>query len=177
MSWKVGLSKKIALEYGLYCIVEKDDISFSRKYDLTPRRKMKDDLSQKDYTEIWYLFQMFWKYSLSKKDRAGIWYFLYYLESWYFVPKNMVFFPGWKMRMRWPFSRNTRERIFHLIYSTFPLPKNQRWSYSANIHLLVIDTLDLHPRKSSRNSPYLHGGLYRRFEIFLSSKKSRKLST
>ena len=29
-----GLSKKIALEYDLSCIISKDDISFSRKYDL-----------------------------------------------------------------------------------------------------------------------------------------------
>ena len=34
-SWKDGLSKKIAVEYDLSCIIEKDDISFSRKYDLT----------------------------------------------------------------------------------------------------------------------------------------------
>ena len=34
-SWKDGLSKKIALEYDLSCIIGKDDISFSRKYDLT----------------------------------------------------------------------------------------------------------------------------------------------
>ena len=34
-SWKDGLSKNIALEYDLSCIIRKDDISFSRKYDLT----------------------------------------------------------------------------------------------------------------------------------------------
>ena len=40
--------------------------------------------------------------------------------------------------------------IFHA-----PLPKkkkNQRWSYSAKIHLKVIDILAQHPRKSSSNS-------------------------
>ena len=31
---KDGSSKKIALEYDLFCIIKKDDISFSRKYDL-----------------------------------------------------------------------------------------------------------------------------------------------
>ena len=34
--WKDGLSKKIALENDLSCIIGKDDISFFRKYDLTP---------------------------------------------------------------------------------------------------------------------------------------------
>ena len=32
--WKDGLSKKIALEYNLSCVIGKDDIFFSRKYDL-----------------------------------------------------------------------------------------------------------------------------------------------
>ena len=34
-SGKDGLSKKIVVEYDLSCIIRKDDISFSRKYDLT----------------------------------------------------------------------------------------------------------------------------------------------
>ena len=46
-SWKDGLSKKIALEFDLSCIIGKYDISFSQKYDLTSRRKMKDDLPEK----------------------------------------------------------------------------------------------------------------------------------
>ena len=33
--WKNGLSKNIALEHDLSCIIGKDDISYSRKYDLT----------------------------------------------------------------------------------------------------------------------------------------------
>ena len=33
---KDGLSKKIALEYDPSCIIGKDDISFSRTFDLTP---------------------------------------------------------------------------------------------------------------------------------------------
>ena len=34
MFCKDGLSKKIALEYDLSCIIRKDDVSFSQKYDL-----------------------------------------------------------------------------------------------------------------------------------------------
>ena len=44
---KDGLSKNITLEYDLSCIIEKDSISFSQKYDVFSRRKVKDDLSQK----------------------------------------------------------------------------------------------------------------------------------
>ena len=107
-SWKDGLSKKIALEYNLSCIIGKDGISFSQKYDLTPRWKMKNDLFQKNYMEIWYFFQMFWKDGLFKKDRvkkdrAGIWSFLYYLGTWHCFPENMSFFP-------WMENERERER-------------------------------------------------------------------
>ena len=85
-------------------------------------------------------------------------------------PKTRYFFPGWKMRERWPFSRHTRKHdIFNLICSTPPAEKNQRWSYPAKIHLKVINTLDWHARKSSSNSLYLRGDLYRRFHILLSN--------
>ena len=76
------------LEFDLSCIIGKDYISFSWKYDLASRRKMKDDLSKKKYTEIWYLLQMFWKDGLFKKDCAGTWSFLYYLERWYFFSRK-----------------------------------------------------------------------------------------
>ena len=76
-SRKDGLSKKIALEYDLSCIIGKDDISFSQKYDLTPRRKMKDDLSQKKYTEIWYFLQKRERWPSSSNTRKhGIFYLI-----------------------------------------------------------------------------------------------------
>ena len=87
-SWKDGLSKQIALEYGLSCIMGKDVISFSRKYDLICWTE----------NEIWYFLQMFWKDGLFKKDRTGIWFFLYYLERWYFLPKTWCFFLGREVR-------------------------------------------------------------------------------
>ena len=62
------------------------------------RRKMKDDLSQKKYTEIWYFFQTFWKDSLFKKGCTGTRSFSYYLERWYFFPENTIFFLGQEVR-------------------------------------------------------------------------------
>ena len=64
------------------------------------RRKMKDDLSQKKYTEIWYFLQIPRKDSLSKKNRAGIWSFLHYRHRWYFIPGKYDIFSldgKWKM--------------------------------------------------------------------------------
>ena len=132
---------------------------------------MKDDFSQKNYTGI-YFFRMFWKDGLFKKDRAGIWSFLYYLETWYCFPENMVFFL-WMENERDDLSQEIHGNMIFSIYylSRPPYQKNQIWSYSAKIHLTVIDILDRHPRKSSSNSLYLHGGLYRYFDILLSSKK------
>lgn len=51
MFWK-DFSKKvfpneIALEYDLSSTIRKNDISFSRKYDIVSCQKVKDDLSQK----------------------------------------------------------------------------------------------------------------------------------
>ena len=91
-------------------------------------------------------------------------------SSW----KTWYFFPGWKMRERRPFSRNTRKHdIFYLICSTPPCKnKNQRRSYPAKIHLKVIDIPDRHLRKGSSKSLYLHGDPYRHFHILQFSKKN-----
>ena len=79
---------------------------FPKNMILHLRRKMKNDLSQKKYTEIWYFLQTFWKDGLFKRGHAGTWSFLYYLERWYFFSENIIFFP-WAGSERWPFWRNT----------------------------------------------------------------------
>ena len=43
--------KKNSLEYGPSCFIRKNGISFTRKYDLFFRCKMKDHLSQKNFME------------------------------------------------------------------------------------------------------------------------------
>ena len=174
---KDGFSKKIALEFGLSCIIGKDDISFFRKYDLTPGREMKDDLSQKNIRSEKEI-QIFWKDGLFKKDRAGTWSFLYYLERWYFFPKNMVFFPWSENERRMTFLKKYTETwyfLFAMFHATPCEKKNQRRSYPTKIHLKVIDIPDRHLRKGSSNSRYLHRDLYRRFHILLSSKKSQEI--
>ena len=103
-SWKDRLSKQFALECELFCIIGKDDISFSWKYDLTPDGKWRM-IFLKKYTEIWYFLQTFWKDGLFKKGRAGT--SLYYLERRYFFP-DKIFFP-WAGSERWTFSINTRK--------------------------------------------------------------------
>ena len=61
-------------------------------------RKWKD-LSQKKYTELWYILQTFWKDGLSKKNYTEIWSFSYHEERWnFFFPKIYLFTDGkWKM--------------------------------------------------------------------------------
>ena len=67
MFWKDDLSKKIALEYDLSCIIRKDDISFSWNMILFLRHPKGRWSFSKKYLEIWYFLQMFWKDGLSKK--------------------------------------------------------------------------------------------------------------
>ena len=55
-----------------------------------------------------------------------------------------------------------------------PAKKCQGWSYPEKIQRKVIDVLDWHSRKSSSNSLYFHGDLYRRFHILLSSKVNQE---
>ena len=76
--------KKIALEY-ISCIIRKDDISFSRKYDLILDTKWKMIFLKKKTKklEIWYFLQMFWKDGLSRKfvPEHNIYFFQ---KIWYF---------------------------------------------------------------------------------------------
>ena len=109
------------------------------------RRKMKDDLSQKKFMEIWYFLQMPQKVGLSKKNQAGTWPFLYYLEIWYFIPrKHDAFFLDGKWKMI--FLQKYMEILYFLyvctIVTNMKLPfceKNLRWSSPKKIHLKVID--------------------------------------
>ena len=68
-----------------------------------------------------------------KKNRAETWSFLYYLERWYFFPKNTIFFP-WPGSQRWPSSRNT------WIYDIFCV---QVWVLQTWCHTLL-------PKKKSK---------------------------
>ena len=53
-SWKDSLSKKIVLEYNPSCIIGKGNISFSWKYDLTPKAE----------NERWSFSKNTWKYDI-----------------------------------------------------------------------------------------------------------------
>ena len=87
----MAFPKKIALEFDLSCIIGKDDISFSRKYDLTPRQKMKDDLSQINTQKYDIFFKCSEKMVFSKRIAPGhdlsctIWKGgIFFPKTWYF---------------------------------------------------------------------------------------------
>ena len=105
LSEKMVFPKKLCWNMIFLVILGKMIFLFPENIILYLRRKMKDDLSQKKYTEIWYFLQMFRKDGPFKRNRAGTWSFLYYLERWYFFPQN-IFFP-WEEREGPSFSRNT----------------------------------------------------------------------
>ena len=51
-SENIVFPKKLAPEYDLSCTTRKNGISFSRKYDIFSRRKVKDDISQKVHVDM-----------------------------------------------------------------------------------------------------------------------------
>ena len=135
-------------------------IFFFRKYDVTPRRKMKENISQKKYTEIWYLLQIYWKYGLFKKDCAGTWNFFTFWKGGIFFSRKHGIFSLDEKRERGDLSQEIYGNMtFSNWYAPLQKKKNQRRSYPAKIHLKVIGILDWHPRKSSSNFLYLHGDL------------------
>ena len=95
-----------------------------------------------------------WKHDIFPVDEKWKMVFLNkYMEIWYFLYiridiTNMILRPSVK--------------------------KNQRWSSPAKIHLKVINIPHWCSRKSSNNSLYFYGDLYRRFHILLSSKKNQE---
>ena len=148
---------------------------------LSEKMKIKDDLSQKKIQGNMIFSSNFLKrVSFQKGPR---WDMIFLVLSWimvFFSRKNDIFSLGTKWEMT--FLKKYIETWYFLciptgvtnVASRPSVKKNQKWSYSAKIHLKVIDVLDWHPRKSSSNSLYFHGDLYRRFHILLSSEKKQE---
>ena len=148
---------------------------------LSEKMKIKDDLSQKKIQGNMIFSSNFLKrVSFQKGPR---WDMIFLVLSWimvFFSRKNDIFSLGTKWEMT--FLKKYIETWYFLciptgvtnVASRPSVKKNQKWSYSAKIHLKVIDVLDWHPRKSSSNSLYFHGDLYRRFHVLLSSEKNQE---
>ena len=148
------------------------------------RQKMKDDLSRKKYMEIWYFLQMFWKDGLFKKICLEYDISCIIWKDGLVPRKNDIFsLDGkWKMillkkYMAILYFLYIRVDVTNMI-SCPSAKKNQRWSYKkkSKLHLKVIDILDWHSRKSSNNSLYLYGDLYKCSYIAFQRKKNRKLN-
>ena len=149
---------------------------FAQKYDLTPRRKMKDDISQKDTRKYKIIFKcseemVFWKkVTLGYDLCCTIW------KGGIFFEKAFYFSLGGKYE---------RDDLFQEIHGNIffirhvprpPAKKVQLRSYPAKTQLKVIETLDHHLRKSSIDSLSFHRDICRRFHILLSSGKKQKLN-
>ena len=136
------------------------------------RRKMKDDLSQKNTRKYEIL-----KDDLFKKGCTRTWSSCIIWKDGIFSGKHDIFSLGRKWKMT--FLKKYIEIYYFLcirtcvtnVVSRSFAKKSIRWSYLTKIHLKVIDILGWHPRKSSRNSLYFHGDLYRHFHVLLSSEK------
>ena len=173
--------KKIALEYDLSRIIGKDHVSLSRKYDLNLRRKMKDDLFQKNTRKYHIFFRSSEKKIFSKgAPRQDMIFLVLSGKMVLFSRKHDIFSLGRKPAMTflkkymeiWYFLC-TRVGVTNLV-SCPPAKKNQGWTYSAKIHLKVIKILDWHPAKSSSNSLYLQRDVCGCFPVLRSSKRNQE---
>ena len=152
---------------------------FPENVILPLRQGMKDDLSQKNRRKYDIFFKCSEKLVFSKG--VVLWHDLSSI-----IWKDGIFFPGkhdiFSLGGKWEpiFFKKYMEIWTFLctrtdVTNVLPYPyvkkkkKNQRWYHPANIHQKVIDILDWYSRKSSRNSLYFHGDLYRHFHILLSS--------
>ena len=130
---------------------------FPENVILPLRRKMKDDLSQKNRR----IYDIFFKRSEKKVFSKGPrWDMIFLLLSgkMVFFPENMIFFPCAESERR-SFSRNTWNMIFSVYtcrcYKRDAMPlcpkKKSKMVLFREKHLKVNDVQDWYSRKSSRS--------------------------
>ena len=145
MFWKKRLSKTIALEYGLSCIIRKDDIFFPKIWSYS----LGED-------ERWSLLKYTWKYDIFCTFGKDCISFSYRYDITFL----------WKKK-RWSSSEKTHLKM------TFPVSLKQLMFILENMVFLVIEKLKMIENftfiKSSIDFLYFYGKLYRRF---LSNKKA-----
>ena len=101
-SWKDGLSKKIALEYDLPCIIGKDIFLFPESMILYLRRKMKDDLSQKNTRKYDVFFKLSEKIVFPKRVAPADDLSCIIRKDRIFFPKTWYIFLGQRVGAAFP---------------------------------------------------------------------------
>ena len=136
----------------------------------------------KKYLEIWYFFQIFWKYGCFKKASTEYDLFVISGKMPFFPKKHGIFFLRRKMKDD-PSQEINRSVIFALFgvgatdVVLHPSAKNsQSRSSPTKIHLRVISALDWRFTKSSNNSPYFMETFTGVFMYCFPAKKTKKLN-
>ena len=145
---------------------------FPENMILPLRRKMKDDLSQKNTRKYDIFFKCSEKMVFSKRIALIYDLFCTLWKGDFFSRKRDIF----SLDRKWERGDLSQEIHGKMTCSIWYVPRQlpKKWSYTAKIHLKVIDILDPHPRKSSSSSLYFHGDLYRGFHILLSNEKKQE---
>ena len=162
---------------------------FPEKMILFFRRKMKDDLSQKNAWKYDIFFKCSEKVVFPKKSHWNMIFLLSSGKMAFLFPKYMTFFLRTENE-RWSFSKNIWKYnvfcmfgkngiFFSLQIWNYPTVKKAKIIFSRKIHLkmmiLILEkmilALDWHSRKSSNDSLYLYGYLFECFHILFSSEK------
>ena len=182
MLWKGSLSKKISLEYVLYCIIRKND-----------KENERWNFSKKIHGNMTYSSNVLKRWSFIK---TALEYNLFLLlgKMRFLFPENIIFFLPMENE-RWSFSKNTwkcdvfcmlgKDGFLFLAFEITLLSKKQKWSFPQIIHLKMtflallknihprkddIAILNWHSRKSSNDSLYFYRDCFKCFHISLSNE-------
>ena len=103
MFWNDALSKKIAVEYDLSCIIREDGFFFSRKYDFFSMDEKWKMIFLKKYMEIWCFLYIRWR-----------WYF-FFPQPWnYLSVKKAKMIFSWKIHLRMTFPASLKKMLLIL---------------------------------------------------------------
>ena len=126
-----------------FVLLGKMTFLFPENMILYLRRKMKDDLSEKN-TQKYIFFRLSEKMVFPKRITPAHDLFCIIWKDGIFSPKTCYFFPGQKLRGG--FSQEIHGNMTFSVYTyrcykrdaTSLCQKNQRWSYPSKIHLKVM---------------------------------------
>ena len=124
--------QKIAMEYDLFCIITKDDICFSQKYDIF-------SLDGK------------WKMTFLKKIQENMTLFVYLYKCYKY---DISILPK---KQRWSSPKKRHLKVTFLASLKIWYSSYKMWYFCWST--ILIDILDWHSRKSLNDSLYFYGDL------------------
>ena len=176
MFWKDGISKKLLWNIIFLVSSGKMIFLFPENMILFFRRKMKDDLSQKNTWKYDIFFKCSEKMVFPKKSHWNMIFLVLSGKMIFLFPENMILF--FRRKMKDDLSQEIHGNMIFSVYmykyykyDITLLPKKSEMIFSRKNTLKGDWHSRSHSRKNSNDSLYFYGVLHRHFHILLSSEK------